>query len=966
MPFRVRDILLVSSAYDAFLLQEDGRLDERLHTAYTELSHSVAPRIFHVTSVARVLELLDERSFDLVITVVRLEDGDAARLGRLVKQRHPKLPVVLLAFDEAELAHPSGSAAVAALDRVFLWTGDARILVAAIKLIEDERNVDHDVGAAGVRAIIVVEDKVRPYSTFLAALYAELMAQSLTLLAEGLNDAHRRMRMRARPKLLLATTFEEAAACLDRLKDHVLAVISDVRFPRGGREDPDAGFDLVKRVRADSADLPILLQSADTGIEQRVAGLGVWYVPKNSPNTLERIRRFLKEALGFGEFVFRLPDRTEVGRAADIYEMTRMLATVPKESVEYHASRNHFSMWLDARGRFTLAGRVRPVRAAEFRDAEALRAYLIEVLREELNDEQEGVIADYSPKQRGTERPFVRLGKGSIGGKGRGLAFVGSMLAREHLADRFPGLAIAIPRTVVIGTSEFDRFLDDNAIARATLHVMDEIEVKRRFLAGTLGADLVRDLETTVSGLAGPLAVRSSSLLEDSRFSPFAGVYATYMLPNVHPDPAVRLHELGQAIKAVYASTFSTGAKSYLAQTPHSPEDERMGIVIQELVGQRYGDRFYPHAAGVAQSYNYYPVGSQSADDGVAVLALGLGHTVVSGMVALRFCPACPGVLPQMASVRSFVKSSQSRFYALDLARAELDFLADDASLLTSFDLTAAERDGTLAKVGSVYSAADDALRDNLSAPGARVVTFNNVLKWRAVPLAEALAELLRVFRRGLGTDVEIEFAGDLGAAPTLHVLQIRPMTLAALDAAIDDADLEGEVLCRSDRALGHGRIKGVRDVVYVKAGEIDAARSKAAAADVGRINADLRAESAPYLLIGPGRWGTADPTLGIPVEWSQITGARVLIETRINGRAVEPSQGTHFFQNVTSLRIGYLTVAADEKEAAEEFIDLAWLDGQPAMRETQLVRHVRLDAPLGIRIDGRRGSAVLSRPKAT
>ncbi|MFN7976471.1 MAG: PEP/pyruvate-binding domain-containing protein, partial [Acidobacteriota bacterium] len=524
----------------------------------------------------------------------------------------PNLPVVLLAFDEADLRHfPDGPPAV--FDHVFLWTGDAQILIAAIKLVEDAKNAAEDTRCAGVQVIVVVEDSLRRYSTFLALLYAELMTQARSLISEGLNTLHRTLRMRARPKIVLATSFEEALGCLRGYGDNLMALISDVRFPRGGREDPEAGFDLVKLVRADHADLPILLQSAEPEVERRAAALQVSWANKNSPTLLDQIRHFLKDGLGFGDFVFRLPDRTEVGRARDLGEFWQVLKTVPAESVGFHASRNHFSMWCNARGRFELSAHMRPRKASEFESVEKIRAYLLEVVGQELQHEQEGVIADFTRQMKGPEKRFLRIGGGSVGGKGRGIAFVHSVAARQSLEGRFPELPIRIPKTIVLGTDLFDRFLGDNGLALDRLATMDDRAITEAFLAGRLDDRLARDLEVAFKDLAGPVAVRSSSLLEDSRFQPFAGIYATVMLPNALPDARDRFRELCRAIAAVYASTYSRDARSYFAGTPHSVEEEKMAVVIQEMVGESHEGRFYPAIAGVAQSYNYYPVGGQQA-----------------------------------------------------------------------------------------------------------------------------------------------------------------------------------------------------------------------------------------------------------------------------------------------------------------------------------------------------------------
>jgi Pyruvate phosphate dikinase, AMP/ATP-binding domain len=961
MPYRVREILLVSSPYDAFTLEEDGRLTERLSAEYSDLALTSAPRITHAPTGARALELLKERHFDLVLTMPRLEDADVPAFGRRVKELYSHLPVVLLSFSEADLRRFPALVDRSVLDGVFVWTGDARILPAIIKIVEDAKNVEHDTDLAGVRVIVVVEDSIRRYSAFLTLLYAELTKQSASLIAEGVNDAHKLMRMQARPKILLAVTFEEAVHLVERYREWAVALISDVRFPRAGKEDPEAGFELLRRVRALDPELPVLLQSAEREALDRASRLGVPNADKNSTSLLRQIRDFMKESLGFGDFIFRLADRTEVARARNVFEMQEVLKTVPAASVEYHGSRNHFSMWLMARSMFGLAERLRPRTIAELGGVESARQHILSVLLQARVDEEEGMITDFSSRRAGARSLFVRLGRGSIGGKARGIAFVNSLLAHEGLPDRIGPLELRTPRTVAIGTDEFDRFMEDNKLYQA-VEKLDDRALLERFLAAHLPEELARELEAAWAEMNGPIAVRSSSLLEDAQFQAFAGIYATYMLPNEHPNPHVRFDELLRAVKAVYASTFSRRARAYLESTPYTMEDEKMGVVLQEMVGRRYGPRFYPHASGVALSYNYYPVEHQRAEDGLAMVALGLGHTVVLGGAALQFSPRSPGSLPQFPSPADFLAYSQSSFYALDMTRATTPFVEGSEASLRQCELADAEADGTLALVGSVYSAEDDRIRDDLKRPGTRLVTFNNVLRWKAIPLAPAIDTLLRVARGGMGCAVEIEFALDargLGAPPVLYVLQIRPQATVVTGAAVDPMTFPDEkVLCRTSRSLGHGIVRDLLDVVYVTSRVLDARAAEAAAGVVAELNAALVASRTPYVLIGPGRWGTSDPRLGVPVGWAQIAGARIIVETSAMNRAVLPSQGSHFFHNITSLGVGYLTVEADNE--AEAFLDLDWLDAQPAAHEAKGVRHVRLAQPLTAHLDGRRGTAAV------
>jgi hypothetical protein len=977
MPNRVREVLLVSSHYDAFILEEDGRLTDRIFTEYSELNLSNAPRITHVASGARAMEMIAERRFDLVMTMVRIADTDANTFGRRVKAHFPNLPVVLLVRTEADIGQFGGQGLDrAAVDHVFCWTGDARILIAIIKLVEDRLNIAHDM-AAGVRAIIVVEDSVRRYSAFLSILYTELMKQSESLVAEGLNDLHRMVRMRARPKVLLATSYEEAMTHFGEFQDAIIAVISDVRFPRKGQEDAGAGFELVKEMRLQIPDLAVLMQSAEAENGEKARAAGLRYADKNSPQLLKEIREFVKESLGFGDFVFRLPDRTEVGRARHAYELEQMLKTVPAESIAYHASRDHFSHWLTARCLFDIANKIRPKKAADFGGPEAIRKFLVDALAEERMRLQEGSISDWTAKpDAASAAQFIRLGKGSIGGKARGLAFVSSLIARHGLTDRFEGLQIRVPYSVVVPTDEFDRFMESHKIQTGGGASWKDIHA--RCMSARLSDDLRHKLRRTVAPLHGPLAVRSSSLLEDSQLQPFAGIYSTIMLPNNHFDPEERFGQLCRAVKAVWASTYSDDARSYIARTQYSVEEEKMAVLIQEVVGQSYGNaRYYPHIGGVAVSYNYYPIGHQKAEDGLAYLALGLGQQIVQGGAGLQFSPGEPSVLPQFGSAQDYLRYTQKRFFALDLSQVAPDF--SGAGATREFDLKTAEEDGTLQLVGSVYSPDDDAIRDDMQARGPRVVSFHNVLKWDALPLAAALKELLALFREGLGCPVEIEFAvdaGDLGRSvphgrprrePCLYVLQVRPQATQALEGVVETEGFdESRIFCKTDRSLGHGVVEGLRDVIYVKRSDLQATETPAVAEQVGKLNAKLMAEKVPYLLVGPGRWGSSDPRLGVPVKWAQIAGARVIVETVFQDREVEPSQAAHFFHNVTSFRIGYLTISnVDRRDASHRrSLDDAWLQAQPVVEDLGEVRHVRLDAPLRCLLDGRNSIATILKPE--
>jgi CheY-like chemotaxis protein len=962
LPHRVREILLVSSKYDAFVLEEDGPLGDRLYRQYSALSLSSAPRITHADTAAEALRLIDARHFDLVLTVVRVRDIDAIALSERVKSRHPELSVVLLLFDETDLNQLPDQRVPPTIDRAFQWTGSAEVLIAAIKSIEDQKNAAHDTEAAGVQVLLVVEDGIRAYSTLLGLLYPLLLRQAGSLIAEGLNDFHRALRLRARPKILLAQSYEDALDLFSKFEPFVLALITDLRLPRGGVVDPDAGLALSRRVRDRRPDLAILHQTA----EPRPAAPGVWQVDKNASDFRAQIRRFFEEALGFGDFVFRLPNGAEVGRARDVYEMERVLPTVPAESILYHASHNHFSVWLTARSLFTLAERLRPQRVDDFDDIEDLRREVVALLRRARLVEQESVISDLATPMSAPEGRFVRVGRGSIGGKGRSLAFVSGLIVRHQLLERYPGLQVRIPKTVVLGTEAFDAFLD-GIDRQALLGGESDAAITARMLAGPLPAHDLDGLRKAFAGLKGPLAVRSSSLLEDSRFQPFAGVYATYMLPNDHPDPERRFAQLCNAIKAVYASTFWRSARRYLAGTPHEADDQKMAVVIQQVVGRRHEDRFYPVIAGVAQSYNHYAVAGQRPEDGVAELCLGLGHQVVGGGVALRFSPGSPTSLPQLASPESFVDESQRHFFAVDLSRRHADWSAPPDSMLVRCDLDMAERDGTLGLVASVYCPDDGVFREGLHHAGPRVVTFANVLKWRSLPLAEALGGVMALLRENMGEEVEIEIAIDApvgGVGPPqarLYLLQVRPhvapspRALGRSIGEIADEALYG----RTDQALGHGVSDGLADLVVLRHDALDARAGRRLIGEISRLDAELRAAQRPYALVGPGRWGSADPTLGVGVTWGDIAGAKVIVETPLGERRIEPSQGTHFFRNITAARVTYLTITDHEGS----WLDLDAIAADATVSSRDGVLHFVLPAPIRVYVDGSRGQAAIVRP---
>ena len=964
MPFHVQNILLVSSLYDSFILQQDGQLNEQVITEFLELNLRHTPDLTHVSTGAEALRLAQsDRRNNLIVTTINVGDMDAAELAAAVRAAGLDIPVCVLAYDASELQHFLNRHPASAVDRIFMWQGNARILLAMAKYIEDRANAPHDT-AAGVRVVIVVEDNIRYYSAFLPTIYAELIAHSQNVISEGMNLAHKLVRMRARPKILLCTSYEEAWQYVQQYQANLLGLISDIHFPMGGKPEPDAGYLLAQRVRELMPDLPVLLQSSRAECRERAWEAGASFVLKGSPTLLADLRRFMTERFAFGDFVFRMEDGQEVGRAHDLRSLEHLLGTVPAESVGYHAERNHFSNWLIARTEFELAFRLRPRGVEDFPDLEAVRRDLMEAVAEYRRYQGAGVVEDFRRSTFTAGRSFCRVGSGSLGGKARGLAFVRHLLNTTGLAERFPGVRIAVPPSAVVATDVFEQFLEDNDLLDFALQCRDEDRLRRRFLRADFPAAVREDLSVYLEAARYPLAVRSSSLLEDSQYQPFTGVYDTLMLPNNHPRVKDRLEQLIWAIKRVYASTFYRHAKHYLGATAYRLEEERMGILLQRVVGSSHGSRFYPDFAGVARSHNFYPVAPLKAADGIAAVALGLGRTVVDGEKSLSFCPRYPRNLLHFSSVRDILGNSQREFWALDLgARARSE--APEAWMRgRCYDLAQAEVDGTLGPVASTYSPANDAIYDGLSRPGVRLVTFAPVLKHDAFPLAEILDSLLGTCSEAMGRPVELEFAVRLRRHKGRHVfgfVQLRPLALARETEAFDIGDVDAsELIVHSEQVLGNGRVDDLYDAVVVDFRRFDRSRSREAAAEVARCNARLTTAGRPYLLVGVGRWGSTDPWLGLPVTWSQISGARVIVETGFKDLRVTPSQGSHFFQNLAEFQVGYFTVNPGEGEG---FIDWDWLGAQPASSDVAAVRQLRFERPMTVKMDGRDGRGVVYKP---
>ncbi len=972
MKHLVRDILMVASAYDCFILEEDGRFADRLLNQYVELDLSSPPHFRHVASAREALELVRSERFDLVLTTPHCADMRAERLAAQLAAEHSHLPVAMLTYDQSDALRYSQMPRSAGIDETFLWTGDPKLLVALVKSIEDHRNVDRDTREGMVRVILLVEDSPSFYSSYLPIIYGEVVAQFQSLLAERLNERDRRHRMRARPKILLARNWEEAVDLFHRYNEFLLGTICDMRFPRGGRLDPDAGRDFIRLVREKQADAPVLLQSGEAGHAKVARELKVHFADKNSKELLASLGEFIRNNFGFGPFRFQLPGGKKIAVAADMESMVEALRTVPDASLLFHGRGNHISNWLMARSEFGLAQEVRPKKVGDFPTTADMRTYLVNSFSHHLETRQRGEIAEFARHSVSITREFSRLGSGSMGGKGRGIAFLSHLLVERGVQSRYPEVRVRVPRTVVIGTDLFDRFCEHKNLRQRALEAENDQQVVQLFLQQPLPKELDEDLDVILGQMDVPIAVRSSSLHEDSESLPLAGLFKSYMLPNCSHSDRVRKRQLSRAIRLIYATPFLHPVRSYLEASALRVEEEKMAVIIQALVGRRHGDYFYPDFAGVAQSYNYYPLRFIQPDDGIATVALGLGQTIVRGRKALRFSPRYPRILPQMSTPQDALRASQRQFFALDLSDSELEPQVDEDAHLVTFGLEVAEEHGTLEALGATYSPDNDAIYDTIYRDGARLVNFAGVLKHGRFPLAPLLTDLLAMGQEGMGMPIEMEFAVTLPAdknaetssPPEIALLQLRPLVTQSGDRQVDIDELpEDRVPLIVGTALGNGVIRGIRDVVYVNPDlRFEADHNRRLARQIEVLNHRLSQASRPYILIGPGRWGTADPWLGIPVTWAQVSAARVIVELELPGSHIDASQGTHFFHNLTSLRIGYFGVDLGN---SVHYIDLDWLHSLKSDAGAGFLHYVELPEEVEVHIDGRTGRGVVVRVPA-
>jgi hypothetical protein len=963
MAKKVRDVLLISTPYDAWIMQEDGRLSERIVNEYRGLNLSHPPRLHWVSGAEEALSALDHSHYDLAIVMTRAADRDAYAIAEKIRKKNAALLVALLTHrppPDQDL-HPVLNIPKV-VNETFVWTGDTDILLAMIKSAEDFMNIDRDTKIAGIRVIILVEDAPGYKSALLPILYKQLVSQTQIVMEEGLNQEHRLLAMRARPKVLTADSYERGLRLFSRYEPFVLGVISDARIPRAGVLDGNAGIALLSEIKKKRFDIPRLLYSSESQNARLAEEIYTRFVDKNSPRLLEDVRSFLTDQLGFGDFVFHEADGTEIARAANLRELEKQLPRIPSSVFEQHCRRNDFSRWLFARSEIELASTVRDISCEDFSCIDAHQQYITQMIHTRRMQRQLGVVVHFDAAGFDADTDFLKIGGGSLGGKARGLAFMAALVRRQaSLFSRFEGIRISIPAALVITTDVFQSFVETNYLAPLAAMDHSDAYIATRFLAAPFPAEITAQLKAYLSEIRHPLSVRSSSLLEDARFRAYAGLYKTYMLPNDHPDLNCRLNQLLDAIRLVYASTYYQGPKAFSKRVGQRTEEEKMAVIIQQLSGRPFGKYFYPGISGVAQSHNYYPFDAMRPEDGVATIALGLGKTVMSGEKALRFSPAHPQMLPQYASVAQTLKNAQRYFYALEMGRSECCPELTTGDHLVKREIADAQNEPVVSALLSTYLPEENRIRDIACASGHGVLTFSKVLKYNFFPLADILKEMLSIGQKAMGCPVEVEFSVDLDAPdlknPSFSILQIRPMSSLEDALAVDISDREiDQALCVSSRTLGNTVNNDIKDILYVKQDSFDPSQTMEIAAQISRLNAKMLKEGRKYLLIGPGRWGSADRWLGIPVSWADICGVGAIVETAHEKLTAEPSQGSHFFHNITSLGVNYLMVFQEEKDT----LDWPWLASLPRETETPLLAHIRLNRALTLKVDGRRSLGIV------
>ena len=954
------------------MLEDDGRVDEQIFNEYTSLSLRYPPRFTQVTTEEEALAELKDRNFELIICMPNMDNRDIFAAATEIKIHYPNIPIVVLTPFSKEVSKRIANEDLSAIDYVFSWLGNAELLLAIIKLIEDKMNAPDDTASVGVQIILLVEDSIRFYSSALPHLYKFVLEQSQMFAKEALNDHQRTLRMRGRPKIKLARTYEEAVRIFNQYRDNMLGIISDMSFMHDGVKDPYAGYKFGQYVRKTGLIIPFVLESSEASNKVYAKELGASFIDKNSKSYPQDLRKKIMQRFGFGDFVILNPQtKEEIMRIKDLKDLQKKVFQIPDDSLVYHLSRNHFSRFFYSRAMFPPAEVLKRVDVSDYKDMDEARKLIFDLIVQYRRMKNSGVVAVYQKERFDEYSNFARIGDGSLGGKGRGLAFIGAMVKRypklEH--DHF---AVTIPKTVVICTDIFDEFMETNELYPVVLSEVDDETILKYFLRASLPARLIEDLMAFFDVVKSPIAVRSSSLLEDSHYQPFAGIYSTYMVPKLE-DKYDMLRTLSDAIKAVYASVFYRDSKAYMTATSNLIDQEKMAIVLQEVVGNRYNDHFYPTISGVARSLNFYPIGNEKAEDGIANIALGLGKYIVDGGQTLRFSPRHPHNILQMSTMDFALRETQTRYYALDLKNLAEQFSVDDSFNLLRLNLKDADADGSLKFIVSTYDPYDQIIRDGYYPGGRKILSFVNVLQHDVFPLADTLDQILHVGQEEMGRPIEIEFAVNIdpmkteqsrGGSPTatFYLLQIRPI-VDNKEVMEEDLTLveQKDTILSSTSVLGHGIVTDVQDIIYVKTGAFNSANNQLIAYDIEKMNRGFTAEEKNYVLVGPGRWGSSDSWLGIPVKWPHISNARVIVECGLENYRVDPSQGTHFFQNLTSFGVGYFTINPFKGDG---WFDEEYLNSLPAVEETEYLRHVHFDKPIVIKMDGKKSLGVVLKPE--
>ncbi len=964
MTRRIFNVLIVANPYDAFMLEDDGRVDEKIFDEYMELGLRYPPTFTQVSTMEEADRVLKGTAVDLVICMPGNADSDAFDVARGIKAAFPTIPCIVLTPFSHGITKRMKDEDLSIFDYVFCWLGNTNLILSIIKLLEDKMNLDHDIVEAGVQMILLVEDNIRFYSSILPNLYNYILQQSKSFSTEALNPHIASQRKRGRPKVVLARTYEEAMDIYKRYSGNVLGVISDCRFPREGQKDPEAGLKLLRAIRENDEYVPLIMESAEAENRIKAEAEGFHFVDKNSKKMSVDLRHLLAEHMGFGDFIFRDPTtKQEIARVATLKELQDIIFEIPRDSMLFHVSRNHMSRWLTARAIFPVSAFLKHVTWHKLQDVDAHRQIIFDAIVQYRKMKNVGVVAVFDRGKFDAYGHFARIGDGSLGGKGRGLAFLDQIIKRHPELDEFENATVAIPRTLVLCTDVFDEFMESNNLYQIALSDASDEEILEHFLRAQLPDSLIADFFTFFDAVKSPIAVRSSSLLEDAHYQPFAGIYSTYMVPHLD-DRYEMLRMLACAIKAVYASVYYRDSKAYMTATSNVIDQEKMAVILQEVVGKQYGDKYYPNFSGVLRSLNYYPIGDETAEEGIANLALGLGKYIVDGGQTLRVSPYHPTQVLQTSEMDIALRDTQTRFYALDMKNVAKEFKVDDGFNILNLRVKEADADGSIKYIASTFDPYDQIIRDGIYEGGRKVITFNGVLRNGVFPLPELLQMVQRLGSEGMKRPVEIEFACNLNDDKTgeLYLLQMRPI----VDSKnVLDEDLttipDEDCLLRSHNSLGHGISEDVVDVVYVKTGDgFSAANNPAIAEHIEKINRKFLAEDKNYILVGPGRWGSSDHWLGIPVKWPHISAARVIVESGLANYRVDPSQGTHFFQNLTSFGVGYFTINTYLNDGIFRS-DI--LDAMPAVEETAYVRHVRFDSPLKIMMDGKKQEGVVTFP---